>query len=86
MDVDAADEDSGGSPATDLLGTFPTTDQTVSQSFLKEIMLALWSSIQHRFTSTLNVHKVAIDDLGDRLDHTETKMAEFSVVHNGLVD
>lgn len=27
-----------------------------------------------------------MDDLGERVDHIENKMAEFTTAHNGLVD
>lgn len=54
---------------SDLLGAFPTTDPTVSQYFLKEMMLALRSSIQHSFTTALNTQRAAIDNLGGRVDH-----------------
>lgn len=73
-------------PPDDVLNAFPTSNQAVSESFLKEMMLALRSSIQQSFTSVLNKQMSVIDDLGDRVNHVEQKMGEFSEAHNGLVD
>lgn len=70
----------------DELGMIPTTDQAVSQSFLKDMMLALRLSIHKSLTTTLSSQKAAIDNLDDKVDHVENKMAEFSDAHNGLVD
>lgn len=70
----------------DELGMFPTTDQAVSQTFLKDMMLALRASIHQSLTTTLSSQKAIIDEIGGRVDHVETKMAEFSEAHNGLVD
>lgn len=50
------------------------------------MMLALRSSIQQSFTTVLSSHQTAIDNLGGRVDHVESKMAEFSKAHNDLVD
>lgn len=70
----------------DELGLFPTSDQAVSQTVLKDMMLALRSSLQQSFTTALSSQQVAIDTLGERVDHVETKLAEFSTAHNELVD
>lgn len=74
------------SPSEDILDTFPTSNQAVSESFLKEMMLALRSSIQHSFTSVLNQQMTVIDELGNRVHHVEQKMGDFSGAHNDLVD
>lgn len=70
----------------DELVLFPATDQAVSQAILKEMMLALRSYIHQSFTTALSSQQSTIDGLGDRVDHVETKMAEFSTAHNELVD
>lgn len=70
----------------DLLDAFPTSNQAVSEAFLKEMMLALRSSIQHSFTTALSQQMSVINDLGNRIHHVEQKMGEFSGAHNGLVD
>lgn len=44
------------------------------------MMLALRSSIHNSLTSALTSHKATIDDLGERVDHVETKMSEFSKI------
>lgn len=76
------------SPSSDLLDTFPATNQVASESFLKEMMIALRASIQQSFTSALNNQIAAnqIDDPGEKVDHVENKMGEFSAAHNGLVE
>lgn len=71
---------------TDELGLYPATDQAVSQNILKEMMLALRSSIQQSLATALSSQQATIDGLGDRVDHVENKMAEFSTAHNELVD
>lgn len=86
FDADVEDEEAKDTSLGNLLGAFPTTDQTVSQTFLKDMMLSLRSSIQQSFTSALNSQKSIIDDLDERVDHVESKMVDFSVAHNGLVD
>lgn len=70
----------------DMLDTFPTSNQVVSDSVLKEMMLALRTSIQTSFASALNSQSASIDGLGNRVDHIEHKMGEFSNAHNELVD
>lgn len=70
----------------DILDTFPTSNQAVSDLILKDMMLALRSSIQQSFKNALHHHMAALDDLGERVNHIETKMGEFSEAHNGLVD
>lgn len=65
----------------DELGMFPTTEQMVSQNFLKDMMLALRSSIHQSLTMALTSQKADIDDLGERVDRVENKMAEFSEAH-----
>lgn len=50
LDIDSTEEILVENPITDLLGAFPITDQAVSQAFLKDMMLALRSSIQHSVT------------------------------------
>lgn len=71
--------------SSELLETFPTTHQAVPESFLKEMMLALRSSIQQGFTAAFNKHMSAINDLAEGVDHVENKMGEFYAAHNGLV-
>lgn len=70
----------------DALGAFPTSNQAVSDSVLKEMMLALRASIQSSFTMAMNKQSAALYDSGGRVDHLENKMGEFSGAHNGLVD
>lgn len=72
--------------SSDVLDQFPTTNQAVSESFLKEMMLALRSSIQQSFTDALNQQISALDNLAERVNHVEDKMGEFSEAHNTLVD
>lgn len=86
--LDTATEGEGDviPPVEDTLDKFPTSDQAVSQSVLKDMMLALRSSIQQSLNTALSSHQTAIDDLGGRVDHVESKMAEFSEAHNDLVD
>lgn len=70
----------------DMLDSLPTVNQAASEPFIKEMMLALRSSIQQSFTEALNRQMTVIDDLGERVDHVENKMGEFSEAHNSLVD
>lgn len=60
--------------------------QAEFESFLKEMMLALRSTILQSFTATLNKQMAVIEDLDDRVNHVEIKMEKFSTAHNGLVD
>lgn len=50
------------------------------------MMLALRSSIQQSFTGALNKQMSALDEVGERVNHVENKMGEFSEAHNSLVD
>lgn len=70
----------------DLLDNLPTTNQAASEPFIKEMMLALRSSLQQSFTEALNRQMTVIDGLGERVAHVENKMGEFSEAHNSLVD
>lgn len=65
---------------------FPTTDQAVSQSFLKDMILARRLPIHLSLTMALSSQKAATVDLGNRVNHVETKMAEFCRAQNELVD
>lgn len=75
------DESSG----TDLLEEFPTSNKTVWKSFLKEMMLALHSSLHKDFSAILNKFTAFINDFSERANHVEVTMGEFSKAHNGLV-
>lgn len=81
----ALELEKGETLSEDVLDTFPTTNQAVSELFLKEMMLVLHSSIQQSFTEALNRQMSVIDDLGERVNHVEVKMGEFSEAHNGLL-
>lgn len=70
----------------DTLDNLPTVNQAASEPFIKEMMLALRSSLQQSFTEALNRQMTVIDGLGERVAHVETKMGEFSEAHNSLVD
>lgn len=82
----ASESDLNDIPADDLLAGFPTSDQAASESFIKEMMLALRSSIHSSFTATINKQMEALEEVGDRVNHVENKMGEFSTAHNSLVD
>lgn len=57
----------------DPLELIPTTNQVVSEPFLKEMMLAL-CYIHHSFTEALYKNITTIDDLETRVNHVENKM------------
>lgn len=86
--LDAPEQEEFNTPLSreDMLSDFPVADLTLSPALLKDMMLALRSSIQASLTSALSSHRTDIDNLGERVDHVETKLAEFSEAHNGLVD
>lgn len=75
---------------SDILETFQNTNQAVYETFLKEMMIVLRSSrssgIQLSLTAAFNKQMSVIDDLGERVNHVEQKMGEFSKPHNRLVD
>lgn len=73
-------------PTGDALESFPTSDQAASERFMKEMILALRSSIQQGFTEAMTKQSLAIDELGERVSHVENKMGEYSDAHNTLVD
>lgn len=86
LDIPGMKETDSSSLQEDMLGAFLVTDQASSPALLKDMMLALRSSINTNLTTTLSSQKAAIDDLGKRVDHVETELADFWEAHNGLVD
>lgn len=50
------------------------------------MLLSLRGAIQHVLQSYMNKTNVEIDALGERVDYVESKMGDFSAVHNDLVD
>lgn len=70
----------------DILHNLPTINQAALEPFIKEMMLALRSSLQQSFTEALNRQMTVIDGLVEWVAHVENKMGEFSEAHNSLVD
>lgn len=86
LDAESGELDEEGLLFTDLFETMPTTNQAVSELFFKEMMLALHSSIQQSISATFTKQIAVIKDLGNRVNHVENKMEEFSSAHTRLVD
>lgn len=60
--------ESKDSKGPDLLEKFTTSNQAISKSFLKEIMLVLSSSLHKHFTETINKFTTSIDGIGERVN------------------
>lgn len=81
LDADLELANMEDSPPNDLPGTFPTSDQTVLQSFLKEMMLALCSSIPQSIVTAITNQMSVINDQcreqNGRIFHAYNQLDEY---------
>lgn len=66
--------------------TYPTQNQPVLDTVLKDMLLSLRSTIQSDMASYMHKINKDIQSVGNRIDHIETKMEEYAGTINDLVD
>lgn len=71
---------------SDPIAAFPTSDQPVSDTVLKDMLLSLRAPLQADMVSCMAQHKVEIQELGERVDHVENTLSDFTEDYNTLVD
>ncbi|XP_040270366.1 uncharacterized protein LOC120986071 [Bufo bufo] len=77
------------SPSPHTMGVFahiPTSNDVITVDLMKEMLMALNGSIKADITQMCNALSTNIEELGDRVNHIENKMAEYAGAHNTLVD
>lgn len=68
------------------INEFATTGQLLSDTVLRDMLVTFQGSL-HRDTMTCISHmKFDVTVIGDRVNHIEDKMGEFTTAHNELVD
>lgn len=70
----------------DCIEEFPTMNQPVMDTVLKDIFLSLRSTLQADMMSCMQNFNKDIQVVESRVDHIETKMGEFASTINDLVD
>lgn len=68
----------------DSIETFPTQNQPVMDTVLKDMLMSLRSTIQTDMASCMSRFTKDIQAIGDRVDHVEVKMYAHTI--NDLVD
>lgn len=69
----------------DPLNSFPTSGQPILDTAVKEMLLSLRGSLQHDMAVFMKQTQRELDYVGERVDHVENKMGEFTQAHNELV-
>lgn len=72
--------------AVDLISTFPTTGQPISVTTLKDMMLSLRESLQSDLVSSVKKCQLEAQALGERIDHMEQTMGDYSTSFYTPVD
>ena len=70
----------------DRIETFPTSNQPIMDTVLKDMLLSLRSTIQADMMSCMKNVRADIQEVETRVEHIETKMGEFATTINDLVD
>lgn len=68
------------------INSFPTVNQPISESTLKDMLISLRSSLHADMMECMKGFKTDVHELGDRVDHVEQKMGEYAASYNSLVD
>lgn len=69
----------------DNIEEFPTMNQPVMDTVLKDILLSLRSSIQAYMMSCMQKFSTKSPAVKSRVDHIETKIGEFASTRNDLL-
>lgn len=70
----------------DSILAFPTNDQPVLDTTLKDMLVSLRSTIHTDILSLMQQFKSDIGEVSDRVHHIENKMGDFATTFNELVD
>lgn len=70
----------------EFIDNYPTTGQPISDMMLKDMMVLLRDLLHSDILSIFTQLKADIEAIGERVDHVESKMGQFAVAHNELLD
>lgn len=70
----------------EIIYTFPTANQPISESTLKDMLVSLCNSLHADMMKCMRSFKTKVNELGERVDHVEQKMGEHASSYNLLVD
>ena len=70
----------------DSIISFPTQNQPVLDTTLKDMLISLRSTIHGDMMSCMGKFSTELSEVGDRVNHIETKMGEYATTINELVD
>lgn len=70
----------------DAIDAFPTNNQSVMDSTLKEMLMSLRGAIHTDMLQLMKQCKSEVDKVRGRVSHIENKMGEFSETFNDMVD
>lgn len=65
---------------------FPTTNQPVMDTVLKDMFMSLGSSLQTDLASYMHRFSTELQAVENRVEHIESKMGEFTTTINDLID
>lgn len=71
---------------TDPISAFPTSGQPISDTVLKEMLLSLRVSLHADIVSGVNQCQADVQAMGEKINHIEHTIGEYSISFNTLVD
>lgn len=72
--------------AESLIETFPATNQSISESTMKDMLLSLRKTLFNDFSNMMAPLSATVKTNSDKIHYLETKMAELYSAHNDLDD
>lgn len=72
--------------AESLIETFPATNQSISESTMKDMLLSLRKTLFNDFSDMMAPLSATVQTNSDKIHYLETKMGELYSAHNDLVD
>lgn len=70
----------------DPIASFPTSEQLISDTTVKDMLLSLRASLQSNLLVGLHHCRAGVHELGDRVDQVEELMSDFASSFNTMVD
>lgn len=71
---------------TDSIEEFPTINQPILDTVMKDMLMSLRSSLQADMMSCMHKFNKVLKEVETRVAHIENKMGEFAIPINDLVE
>lgn len=83
---DSGDDSRDNTRLPDSIDVFLTNHQPILDTVLKEMLVSLRSSLHLDMVSCVHKFSMDLKSISDRVTHVESKMGEYAVTINDLVD